>query len=69
MFSEEKLSQVGQKQQSIGIKYFYWETSYGFEYKKNCSSILSVKMFIKKKTREGKPYVYQMLLSFKTSVM
>ena len=34
MFSEEKLSQVGQKQQSIGIKYFYWETSYGFEYKK-----------------------------------
>ena len=35
MFSEEKLSQAGQKnQQSIGIKYFYSNTSYGLEHKK-----------------------------------
>ena len=35
MFSEEKLAQAGQKkQQSIGIKSFYSNTSYGFEYQK-----------------------------------
>ena len=34
MFSEEKLSQEGQKQQSIGIKSFNLNISYGFEYKK-----------------------------------
>ena len=34
MFSEEKLSQAEQKKQSIGIKSFYSNTSYGFEYKK-----------------------------------
>ena len=36
MFSEEKLSQAGQKrtQQSIGIKSFYSNTSYRFEYEK-----------------------------------
>ena len=35
MFSEGKLSQAGQKnQQSSGIKPFYSNTSYGFEYKK-----------------------------------
>ena len=32
MFSEEKLFQAGQK--SIGIKSFYSNKSYGFEYKK-----------------------------------
>ena len=34
MFSEEKLFQEGQKQQSIGIKPFNLNISYGFEYKK-----------------------------------
>ena len=34
MFSEEQLSQARQKNQSIGIKSFHSNTSYGFEYKK-----------------------------------
>ena len=35
MFLEGKLSQAGQKnQQSSGIKSFYSNTRYGFEYKK-----------------------------------
>ena len=56
------------KQQSVGIKYFYSNTSDGFEYKKNCFSKLSIKIFIKKKKTEAeKVYAYQMLLSFKTS--
>ena len=42
------------KQQSVGIKYFYSNTSDGFEYKKNCFSKLSIKIFIKKKHRSGK---------------
>ena len=51
MFSEGKLSQAGQKnQQSSGIKPFYSNTSYGFEYEKNCTNKLSIKMFIKRKT-------------------
>ena len=34
-FSEEKLSQAGQKNnKSINIIFFYSNTSYGFEYKK-----------------------------------
>ena len=35
MFSEEKLSQAEQKrQQIIGIKSFYWNTSYSLKYEK-----------------------------------
>ena len=69
MISDEKLSKVGQKkQQSIGIKSFYTNTSYGFEYKKNCISKFSIKVFIKRKTRAGKTCGYRMLLSFKKSV-
>ena len=33
MSSEEKLSQTEQKKQNIGIKSFYSNKSYGFEYK------------------------------------
>ena len=33
MLSEEKLSKAGKK--NIGIRSFYSNTSYGFEYKKN----------------------------------
>ena len=51
MFSEGKLSQAGQQnQQSSGIKPSYSKTSHGFEYKKNCTNKLSIKMFIKRKT-------------------
>ena len=57
----------GKKQQSIGIKSFYSNRSYGFEYK-NYISKLSIKIFTKSKTRSGKAYAYQMFLSFKTLV-
>ena len=51
IFSEGKLSQAGQQnQQSSGIKPSYSKTSHGFEYKKNCTNKLSIKMFIKRKT-------------------
>ena len=51
MFSEGKLSQAEQQnQQSSGIKPFYSNACYGFEYKKNCTNKLSIKMFIKRKT-------------------
>ena len=44
MFSEGKLSQAGQKkQQSSGIKSFYSNIPYGFEYKKNSINKLSIK--------------------------
>ena len=51
MFSEGKLSRAGQKKKSSGIKSFYSNAPYGFEYKKNCINKLSIKMFIKKNTR------------------
>ena len=35
---------------------------------KNCISKVSIKMFMKRKTRVGKVYAYRMLLSFKTWV-
>ena len=55
------------KKQSIRVKTFYWNTFYVLHIK-NCISKLSIKRFIKRKTRAGKAYAYQMLLSFKTSV-
>ena len=60
MFSEEKLSQERQKQQqSIGIKSFYSNTSYGFEYHKNCMNKLFIKMFLKRPCfNTGKAYAY-----------
>ena len=69
MFSEEKLSHAGQKnQKSIGKKFSYSNRSYGFEYKKTCISKLSLKIFIKRKTRAEKAYLSRMLLSYKTSI-
>ena len=68
MFSEENLSKQGKKQQSIGRKSSYSNTSSGFEYKKNCLSKLSITMFIKRETRAGKAYAYLMLLSLETPV-
>ena len=67
MFLEKNLSKAGQKK-SIGIKPCYSNTFYGFEYKKNSISKLSIKMFIKRKTTAEKAYAYRVLLSFKTSV-
>ena len=67
-FQRRSCHRQGNKQRSIGIKSFYSNTSYGFEYKRNCISKLFVKMFIKRKTRTEKVYPYRMLLSFKTSV-
>ena len=60
MFSEEK--------KKVGIKSFFSNTSYGFEYKIFYISKLSVKMFVKRKTKARKAYAYQMLVRFKTSV-
>ena len=60
MFSEEKLSKMVKKQKSIGIKSSYSNTSYGFEYKKNCMN--------KKKSRTGKAYAYWMFLTLKTTI-
>ena len=68
MFSEEKLSQAGQKQQSISIKSLYWSIFNGFESKENFISKLTIKMTIKRKTRAEKAYGYRLLLSFKTLV-
>ena len=56
------------KQPSIGIKSFYSNASYGFEYKKNCISKVSIKMFIKRKVWAGNVYANRMLLNYKTSV-
>ena len=64
MFSEEKLSQAGQKNNIR--KSFYPSTSYRFEDQKSCINKLSIKMFLKRKAR--KAYTYQILLSVKTSV-
>ena len=66
VFREEPAPRRAKKQQSIGIKSFHSNT--GFECKKNCISKLTIKMFTTRKTRAGKAYVYQMLLSFKRSV-
>ena len=63
MFSEEKLSKQGKKQ-NTGIKSFYSNTSYGLGFTKKCISKLSIKIFIKKKNRAGKTHAYRMLLSF-----
>ena len=66
-----------EKNKSTGIKSFYSNTCYGFEYKKTASVKLSIKMKKKKakrktkkkkKTRVEKAYAYRILLSFKTSV-
>ena len=55
----DKLFQAGHKKKNkkkgAGIKSFYSNTSYSFEYKKDCISKLSVKMFIKRKTRACLP--------------
>ena len=56
------------KQQSIDIKCLYSNTSYSFAYENNSICKWYIKIFIKRKTKAGKAYVYLMLLSFRTSV-
>ena len=56
MFSEDKMSQTGQKNQKVLIKNLFTQTH------------LTVLNAIKRKTRAGKAYAYRMFLSFKTSV-
>ena len=51
-------------QQSIGIIFFTQIHLMVLNIKKTCISKLFIKMFIKRKTRAGKAYAYQMLLSF-----
>ena len=53
MFSEKKLPKARQKKQSIDIHH----TSSGIQ-QKICISKLSIKMFIKRKTKTGKTYAY-----------
>ena len=66
MVLKEKLYQSEQKgEQSIGIKFFYLNTSYSFEYKKSCIGRLPVKIFIKKNRARNTP-AYQLLLSIRT---
>ena len=68
MFSEEKLSQAGQKTNKVLVKSLFTQTRLTDLNIKNCISKLSIKMSIKWKTRAGKVYAYRILLSFKTSV-
>ena len=72
---EEKLSQAGKKQ-SVGIKSFYSNTCYGFEYKKTASVNFLLKWKKKnlrtqrekqqqqqqQQNRAEKAYAYRMLL-------
>ena len=59
MFSEEKLSQAGQTTTSIGIKYFFSNSSYGFEYKKTVSVNCQLKYPQKEKSEQKRPMVTQ----------
>ena len=66
---EEKFYQAKQKgQQYFGIKIFYSKSSYGSQYKKNCISRFSVKIFMKRKPRAGKASPCRMFLSAMASV-
>ena len=63
MFSEEKLSQTGQKTANYWCKIFLLKHILRFEYKEKCLSKLSIKIFTKREARAWKAYAYQMLLS------
>ena len=64
--SEEKLSQAGQKKQkSIGIYIFFTQTRLTVLNIKKMQK-LSIKTFIKRKTRAGKAYAYQILVSLRS---
>ena len=64
MFTEERLSKGGQKKtkQYIGIKYFYLNTFYGFEYKKKLHKQIIGSNVHKKKSRSRKGVCFINLL-------
>ena len=67
-FSEEKLSQAGQKNNKALISIFFTQTHLTVLNIKNCISKWSIKMFIKRTARAGNAYAYRMLLSLKMSL-
>ena len=67
IFSEEKLSQAGQKTSKVLVKNLFTQAQLTvLNIKKNLSKF-SIEMFIKRTTTR-KSFAYRMLLSFKTSV-
>ena len=56
MFSKEKLPQAGQKRTKYWYKIFLLKHILRFWIWKNCYSKLSIKMFLKTKTRAEKAY-------------
>ena len=58
MFSEEKLSQTGQKTANYWCKIFLLKHILRFEYKEKCLSKLSIKIFTKIEARAWKAYSY-----------
>ena len=66
MFSEEKLSQAGQKQKH-GIEPFFSNTFYGLKYEKTESVNYLLKCSLKNQSCKGL-WTYQMLLSIKMLV-
>lgn len=60
-FKGEAVASRAKEQQSICVKHFYSNTSYGLEYKKIYISKLCSKMMIYGKTRAGKASAYRML--------
>ena len=65
MFSEEKLSHVGQKKQSIGIKSFYSNTPDGFECKKPASVNCLLKCSLKEKPEQKRPLYTECFRDFR----
>ena len=69
MFLEEKPSHAWQKTNKVSVKSLFTQVRLRIlNIKKNYTSKLSIKMFMKRKTRAGKAYAYKMLLSCKKSV-
>ena len=66
MFSEDKLSHAGQKNNKVLVQKLFTQIYLTVLNTKNCISKLPTKMFIKRKTSAGKAYTYRTLLSFKT---
>ena len=62
MFSEEKLCQARQKLNKVLVKYLFTQTQLTIVNKKKYISKLSIKMFIKRKTRAGKIEFNRMLV-------
>ena len=64
MFSDGEASQAGQKTNKVLAYIFLLTYPKVLHLKKICIIILSIKMFIGRKTRAEKVYAYIMLISF-----